>query len=1347
VTGVADRFRLVRAGILNLYEYADQVFELAGGRLLLRGHNTSGKTKALELLLPFCLDGEITPYKLDPFAKSAKDMRWNLVGCIEGDQRTGYVWLEFERLSAEGVQRVTGLIGMKANANVPGVRRWYAVVRDRRIGVDLQLRRSEVPLSRAELAAELGDECPLLDKPSHYRSALNEAVFGFPSDEAYGTMITLMLELRRPHLSKALNPHQVTELLTQSLPEVDHDLIRRLGDGLEQLEEMRRALERLRVAHGRLERFVADSYSAYARAVLRERGDDLRQAETRFANAARRHREAVASAEQGQRDVERIAGELDAARAAAERAEGALTALLQSPEWQSVEAVEQLARRAEAQERSAREARKRADEAAGEAAWAEAQEARSAGDLAEARHELELARGHLRTAATTSGFGSRHAVLDEQLATADPEMLRGLAGAEASAWRDTLVAHEGLLREVERCERLQEQAKGAEESAELRLRGARKSLGDARARCEAEQEALAEAVTRWASELRELPVADVDAVLAVALEAGRPEAGDPCALWRDGASMRLGELTQARASTATHLGSLSARASELRQGISEVDADVDRGPDRWSTRPADRAGRPGMPLWQAVEFAPELDSRQRAALEAALDGAGLLDAWLTADGRLLDPRTLDAVLVPATGVSVPDGARSLASALGPSARAPAGTRSVLATIALVDDAPAVGRVAVDLRGGYALGPLRGRYTKAEAEHIGAAARAAARARRRAALLAELEQVEQKRAETEAVARELAARTQRLADEQSALPSTDRLASANRELLVAEQLVDQQTADHAEAAGATRRAGHEVEHSRGLAGEHAERCGLPARLDLRELRTRAEAAGRYEDGLQYAVGALRRARSCEQRVLEDSERVAEQQARARELNEAAEREASEARRLTAEHAEREVALGSGAAALRERRGTVEIELSEARAATERLHIEDRKAAGSLATATAAAATAGEREESARADREAALAAFARLERADVFRLALAVDAPEDHRAAADWTLTRALEVLRAIPPARLASDPSDRLAAALTRACSELDRDLAQQGDMSVYTTLDADSVMAVRVRDGAAERSLPELTAVLASQIAERDRTLTAEQRRVFGQALLEEIATHLRARIHDVRTRVDEMNGILRHSATAAGKVVQLGWRSRSDNEAAAAIPLIGKPASGLSELERETLVSFFRGRIELAQSAEIETDDGETAIRTLRDAFDYRQWFRFELWEGVGRERVALTAARHAVGSGGEQAVLVHLPLFAAAAALYEGAPGAPRLVMLDEALSGIDDDTRARVMGALVDLDLDFVMTSHELWGTYHTVPSLAIYQLYREQGLFGVHCERFVWDGSLLREEEQGELFRA
>ena len=35
-------------------------------------------------------------------------------------------------------------------------------------------------------------------------------------------------------------------------------------------------------------------------------------------------------------------------------------------------------------------------------------------------------------------------------------------------------------------------------------------------------------------------------------------------------------------------------------------------------------------------------------------------------------------------------------------------------------------------------------------------------------------------------------------------------------------------------------------------------------------------------------------------------------------------------------------------------------------------------------------------------------------------------------------------------------------------------------------------------------------------------------------------------------------------------------------------------------------------------------------------------------------------------------------------------------------------------------------------------------LAIYQLHRENGAFGVHTIPFLWDGEVLRELEQGEL---
>ncbi len=850
-------------------------------------------------------------------------------------------------------------------------------------------------------------------------------------------------------------------------------------------------------------------------------------------------------------------------------------------------------------------------------------------------------------------------------------------------------------------------------------------------------------VRRWAAELQELVVGDLELVEAAAVESGRPDATPPRDHWREAAERRLREIVDAQARESSRRRAIEDRLMELRAELAELESARDPGPALAPTRPADRSGRSGASLWATVEFAPELDPADQAGLEAALEGAGLLDAWVTADGALLDPGTLDAVLVAGPAHDGP----SLAEVLRLAPGAPAPLLATLASIGLAADAPAEGAIAVDVGGGFALGPLRGRYAKERAEHIGASARAAARERRRVALEAELAEAEHQLAAVDDALTALETRGERLTAEEAGFPSLASISAANRALLVAERHTDQLAAEQAEAAAAARAAAERDERARAASRAHAHGSGLPTLLDSGELRTRAHAATRYEDGLDLTIAACRRARALGERAARDRERVADLRARVEALGRAAQSEASEARRLVAEHAERDAALSAEASELRVRREAVDAELARTRTEVGRLQDADKQAGVAVAQAVTAVERATEGEVAARASREAALAVFARLERVDVFRLALDEDAPEDHRHAAAWTLTRALEVLRAIPAVRLVKEPAEKLAGALTRACSELDRDLAQEADMSVFTTLDADGILAVRVRDGAAERSLPELTARLGGEIAERDRTLTAEQRRVFGEALLEEIAAHLRGRVHEVRTRVEEMNAILRRSETAAGKVVQLGWREADDAEVARVIPLIRKPASALGGDERDALVAFFRGRIEQARIAESSTGEGESVIETLRDAFDYRRWFTFDLWEGSGRERRRLTAKRHAVGSGGEQAVLVHLPLFAAAASLYSSVPSAPRLVMLDEALSGIDDDTRARVMGALVDLDLDFVMTSHELWGTYRTVPSLAIYQLYREQGHFGVHCERFLWDGALLHEEEQGELFRA
>ena len=91
-----------RAGIRNIWEYDEQVFDFADGRAHPRGPNGSGKSNALALLFPFLFDGTMSASAMDPFA-GGRSMRSLLLGVVRDDdatqgfrhdQRLGYVWLE-----------------------------------------------------------------------------------------------------------------------------------------------------------------------------------------------------------------------------------------------------------------------------------------------------------------------------------------------------------------------------------------------------------------------------------------------------------------------------------------------------------------------------------------------------------------------------------------------------------------------------------------------------------------------------------------------------------------------------------------------------------------------------------------------------------------------------------------------------------------------------------------------------------------------------------------------------------------------------------------------------------------------------------------------------------------------------------------------------------------------------------------------------------------------------------------------------------------------------------------------------------------------------------------------------
>ncbi len=276
-----SRWQLLRAGIQNIWEYDDQRFVFQRGRLLLRGQNESGKTKALEVLLPFLLDADLQPQRLDPFGSTARPMRWNLLNDSNPDVSVaiGYVWLELGRIDEGAPRFCTVGAGLKAKRSVPGVENWY-FVSSQRVDVDLRLYdTNRVPLTRAALGEALAGRGQLFDRASDYRRAVNDLLFGMPVEQ-YSALVDTLLQLRRPQLSKQLDPDELSRILSASLPPLDTAVVGTLAEGFERLDRHRAEREELAGTLGGLRAFL-DVYRGYVASFVKSRALDLTRAEGR----------------------------------------------------------------------------------------------------------------------------------------------------------------------------------------------------------------------------------------------------------------------------------------------------------------------------------------------------------------------------------------------------------------------------------------------------------------------------------------------------------------------------------------------------------------------------------------------------------------------------------------------------------------------------------------------------------------------------------------------------------------------------------------------------------------------------------------------------------------------------------------------------------------------------------------------------------------------------------------------------------------------------------------------------------------------------------------------------------
>ncbi|MBX9388353.1 TIGR02680 family protein [Streptomonospora nanhaiensis] len=255
--------------------------------------------------------------------------------------------------------------------------------------------------------------------------------------------------------------------------------------------------------------------------------------------------------------------------------------------------------------------------------------------------------------------------------------------------------------------------------------------------------------------------------------------------------------------------------------------------------------------------------------------------------------------------------------------------------------------------------------------------------------------------------------------------------------------------------------------------------------------------------------------------------------------------------------------------------------------------------------------------------------------------------------------------------------------------------------------------------------------------VATAEEAALLREEDAFERHLLGELAGHLSRQIDEARALISTMNDVLRDVTTSQGLGVRLDWQLApdADEDVRAVVPLLATPAEQRTRVETTRLRDALRRCIEAIR----RLDPTATGGAQLRAALDYRSWFAFTVYvtDAAHPDRERRLTHRTAL-SQGEQRVVAYLVLFAAAAAQFGSlaaqAPAAPRLILLDDAFAKVDEPTHGRLLGLLVELDLDFVLTSERVWGCFPSVPSLDIYECLRDPAVPGIATLHFTWDGS-------------
>lgn len=1345
-----DRWKMKRIGFVNFWLYDEEDFEFVDGKLLLRGQNGSGKSITTQSFIPFVLDGDRTPSRLDPFGSSDRRMEYYFLGEEGKDEATGYLFLEFQK-EESGEYRTIG-IGQRAKRGKPMDFWGFIILDGRRIGYDLWLYKevgtTKIPYDKRELKAQLGEKNFFTDSQNEYKKYVNQSVFGFRKADQYEQFIKLLVKVRAPKLSKEFKPTKVYEILNDSLQTLTDEDLRAMVDAMEKMDEIQDSLDMLNRAFSDV-KIIRNEYTRYNQYMLAKKAQtyltkkkEVETAQSRLDTLEQKKKEMETDQKSKQLHFEELA---EKKRLAETERNGLLDTDLEEMDHK-LEQAKKSRQEAKAQEKKWEN---KIEECKGRIREGEQK-------LKEIRDCLELRRQELL---------KEKEELEEQqdiLKWEQHEAALRLIGTEEYDKTGEIAKSLDMQRKrIEECKkaiRHYEEIARQYDELESQLEQLRQQRILREQELDAAQEQVVSSIDQWITELFDVRKASgqwkpKEEVLKEAQEKIRQyqsveDAGAVQELLRADYERQRQELVDVKSDREHELKLqneiLKQAKEELEQIQNQEELEPERAESTRRTRQAlQEAGITAVPFYKTVEFFGEMEPAVCARLEAQLQRMGLLDALVVSPAdferiRQACPQFLDTILY------VEEKGDSRFSGLVVSEELEGGLRETVGRIlSNIYERKGSGQgIYLGKDGSFCQGILAGKADKTgEAEFVGLLARK----RRKEEKIRQLQEHIRELTETvsgiEKKIGEIRERLEILQEEYQRLPGffgINEALAKEKECNLALQMICVQC----EQKEAQERSLEQQKNSRYQT--MLQQCRAFPYARTREAYEEAgDAMEEYQRIWQEVRGTLLQLGTERSNCRYKEEQIADHE-------QAMDEAFVEKRTCSTRVKECEIQIQQYEDYLNQPEIVEKANrLKEIREELERIKEECDQLSRDLVRLDERLSSLLESEPRQKEQLQQAIAEETFLRNYFEEELSLKLVFERGNRTLSECA-KEAVGVIRESDKNRESGEMLNALYQVYQR----------HNGSLASYGTALEDCFGAVDDIPGATGTTnairkrvrvvsvwngkkvyLEEFYGIIKAAIDETELLIQKKDRELFEDILSQTISQQLTDRIEESRKWVSDMSKLMKEMDTSMGLSFSLDWKPlKAENDAeldtAELEQILLRDRTLLTMEDIEKVAAHFRSKIR-TEKRRIQEDGGViNYMELVRDALDYRKWFAFQMFFRRGEEpRKPLTNAAFNRFSGGEKAMAMYVPLFAAVNAQYQKAENKdhPRMIALDEAFAGVDDKNISSMFELVHKLDFDYIMNSQALWGCFETVKGLRIAELLRPQNSQTVSVIRYTWNG--------------